>query len=270
MGLALGDPFWRVQTLAFCHCARVLADIDCLGVASPQSGRQFPRAGRTQLRRMLHHRHSALTSSLFAATKSMLGLLQALFGYDALSNGLVMSPAGIFAVLAMPIVGRLLGLKTDARWLIAIGLLLMTAGNYWMSQLNLDISPGQVVWPRVVLVAGACGIFCSRKRSRVSLYAAGVARSRHRVVESPAQRGGQRRRVLVPDLRRAARSVSRLRLGESLDPFNPAVNSFLARAQAFFLQQTGDPVAAQQLAWRRSKTCTSSRRLRLPISTPFG
>ena len=39
-----------------------------------------------------------------------------------------------------------------------------------------------------------------------------------------------------------------LRLGESLDPFNPAVGSFLDQAQALFLQQTGDPAAAQQLA----------------------
>ena len=41
-----------------------------------------------------------------------------------------------------------------------------------------------------------------------------------------------------------------LRLGEYLDPFNAAVQSFLAHAQARFLQQTGDPVAAQQLAWQ--------------------
>jgi DHA2 family multidrug resistance protein len=39
-----------------------------------------------------------------------------------------------------------------------------------------------------------------------------------------------------------------LRLGESLDPFNPAVSSFLARAHVFFFQQNGDPVASQQLA----------------------
>jgi DHA2 family multidrug resistance protein len=39
-----------------------------------------------------------------------------------------------------------------------------------------------------------------------------------------------------------------LRLGEYLDPFNAAAHSFLERAQAFFLQQTSDPVAAQQLA----------------------
>jgi len=41
-----------------------------------------------------------------------------------------------------------------------------------------------------------------------------------------------------------------LRLGEYLDPFNPAVQSFLEQAQARFLQQTGDPAAAQQLAWQ--------------------
>ena len=63
-----------------------------------------------------------------------------------------MSPAGFFAVLAMPVVARLLGRGTDARWLLAVGLLVMAAGNYWMSQINLDISPGQVVWPRVLLI----------------------------------------------------------------------------------------------------------------------
>ena len=39
-----------------------------------------------------------------------------------------------------------------------------------------------------------------------------------------------------------------LRLGEYLDPL--AVQSFLEQAQARFLQQTGDPAAAQQLAWQ--------------------
>src|SRR5262249_33017393 len=38
------------------------------------------------------------------------------------------------------------------------------------------------------------------------------------------------------------------RLGESLDPFNAAVSAFLEPARGIFLQQTGDLVAAQQLA----------------------
>jgi MFS transporter, DHA2 family, multidrug resistance protein len=46
---------------------------------------------------------------LYAASTSLPALLQSLFGYDALSAGLVMSPAGFFAVVTMPFVGRALG-----------------------------------------------------------------------------------------------------------------------------------------------------------------
>ena len=61
-----------------------------------------------------------------------------------------------------------------------------------------------------------------------------------------------------------------LRLGESLDPFNPAVTSFLGQAQATFLRQTGDPVAAQQLASQALENLRQQQASSLPISTPFG
>jgi DHA2 family multidrug resistance protein len=41
-----------------------------------------------------------------------------------------------------------------------------------------------------------------------------------------------------------------LRLGEWLDPLSPAARAFLDQASKPFLQQTGDPAAAQQLALR--------------------
>ena len=39
-----------------------------------------------------------------------------------------------------------------------------------------------------------------------------------------------------------------LRLNESLDPFNPAVTTFLTQSQSQLLQQTGDPVASSQMS----------------------
>ena len=42
--------------------------------------------------------------------------------------------------------------QTDARWLIDAGLLLIAVSNYWMSRMNLNISPDQVIWPRAGLV----------------------------------------------------------------------------------------------------------------------
>jgi hypothetical protein len=41
-----------------------------------------------------------------------------------------------------------------------------------------------------------------------------------------------------------------LRLGEYLDPFNAAANSFVDRGKEFFFQLTGDPIASQQVAWQ--------------------
>jgi len=38
------------------------------------------------------------------------------------------------------------------------------------------------------------------------------------------------------------------RLGESLNPFNPATNSFLQEARKFFLERTGDPSASPNMA----------------------
>ena len=39
------------------------------------------------------------------------------------------------------------------------GIALVVAGSFWMSQLNLYISPGQVVWPRAGLIVGLSMVF---------------------------------------------------------------------------------------------------------------
>ncbi len=244
----LGDPFWRVQTLAIFFAAGLVALIFWeLRHRNPVVN--FRTLGERNFAAcciMIFFAYLAL----YASTKSMLGLLQSLFGYDALSTGLVMSPAGIFAVIAMPIVGRLLGLRTDARWLIAAGLLLMTAGNYWMSQLNLDISPGQAVWPRVVLVAGLAVCFAPANVAAYLYTPLALRGAAIGLFSLLRNEGGSVGVSLSQTFQERRDQFHTLRLGESLDPFNPAVVSFLEQARGRFLQQTGDPVAAQQLAWQ--------------------
>ena len=161
-----------------------------------------------------------------------------------------MSPGGIAAVLAMPIVGRLLGLGTDARWLIAAGLLIMTAGNYWMSQLNLDISPGQVVWPRVLVVGGLAICFAPANVAAYLYTPLALRGAAVGLLSLLFNEGGSVGTSLAQTIQERRDQFHTLRLGESLDPFNPAVASFLEQARGAFLKQTGDPVAAQQLAWQ--------------------
>jgi len=244
----LGDPFWRLQTLAICFGVGLVALIIWeLRHRNPVVN--FRALGECNFAACCIIIFCAYLA-LFAATKSLLGLLQTLFGYDALSTGLVMSPSGIFAVLAMPIVGRLIGLRMDARWLIAAGLLIMTAGNYWMSQLNLDISPGQVVWPRVLVVLGLSVCFAPANVAAYLYTPLALRGAAIGLLSLLRNEGGSVGVSLSQTFQERRDQFHVLRLGESLDFFNPAVSSFLEQARGVFLQQTGDPVAAQQLAWQ--------------------
>src|SRR6201997_4213595 len=131
----LGDPFWRVQTLATL-CATGLVGLIFWELRSPNPVVNFRPLGERNFAACCIIIFSAY-AVLYGASTSLPGLLQSLFGYNAFKAGLVMSPGGIAAVLALPVVGLLLGRKADARWLIGVGLLLMAVSNYWMSQMNL-------------------------------------------------------------------------------------------------------------------------------------
>src|ERR1700747_66123 len=143
-----------------------------------------------------------------------------------------MSPAGVAAVIAMPLVGRALGRGTDARWVIAAGLLIMAAGSYWMSQMNLEISPGQAVWPRVVLIVGLAMCFAP---ANVAAYLSTPAALRGAAVGLLSllrNEGGSVGTSLAQTVQERRDQFHTLRLGESLDAFNANVASFIAKAQA--------------------------------------
>jgi MFS transporter, DHA2 family, multidrug resistance protein len=244
----LGDPFWRVQTLATFFVAGLIALI-VWETRHPSPVVNF---------RPLRERNFAACcliifcafAVIYAASTSLPALLQSLFGYNALNAGLVMSPAGFFAVVAMPFVGRALGRGADARWLITAGLLIMTAGSYWMSQMNLDISPGQVVWPRVVLILGLSICFAPANVAAY-LYTPPLLRGAAvGLLSLLRNEGGSVGTSMAQTIEERRDQFHVLRLGEFLDSFNASAVSFLEQARGVFLQQTGDPVAAQQLAWQ--------------------
>ena len=137
-----------------------------------------------------------------------------------------------------------------ARWMFAAGLLIMAAGGYWMSQMNLDISPGQVVWPRVVLVVGLSICFAPANVAAYLYTPMALRGAAIGLLSLLRNEGGSVGTSMAQTLQERRLQFHGLRLGESLDPFNPAVQSFLDQARALFLQQTGDPVAAQQMAWQ--------------------
>lgn len=187
---------------------------------------------------------------LYGSSTLLPSLLESLLGYDAFNAGLVLSPAGLFSILMIIVVGFLLGRGVDARWLIATGLLIVAAGNYWMSQKNLEISPSHVVWPRVVMIAGLGLIFAPLNVAAYLYIPRTMRAAAVGILALLRNEGGSVGTSLGQTLTERREQFHALRLGENLDLLNPAVNSFIEQATPGFLQQTGDPVAANQMAWQ--------------------
>jgi DHA2 family multidrug resistance protein len=254
------DPSWRVQTLAglFVFSLGILL-VRELRIANPVVN--F---------RPLAERNLAICSVvifcaygvLYAASTSLPGLLQSLFGYDAYRSGLVMSPSGIGSVTMLIIVGSLIGRGVDARWLIMAGLLVSAAGNYWMSVQNLEISPWQIVWPRLVLIMGLGMMFAPINVAAFMYTPRHLRGAAVGLFALLRNEGGSVGTSLAQTLEVRRTQFHTLRLGEYLDPLNPAVNSFVTQGQEFFYQQTGDAslserMTLQALADLREQQATS-------------
>ena len=110
--------------------------------------------------------------------------------------------------MGLIVVGTLIGRGIDARWLIAAGLLIMAAGNYWMALMNIYISPGLVIWPRVVLIVGLSMIFVSINVAAFKYIPPHLRGAAVGLVRLAPQRGRQRRHVPGPGLRVATRTIS--------------------------------------------------------------
>jgi len=72
--------------------------------------------------------------------------LQTMMGYPALSAGWAVSPRGLGALLAMPVVGMLTA-RIDMRKLIGVGFILFAVSMFMLGDINLQITAWSIGWP---------------------------------------------------------------------------------------------------------------------------
>ena len=242
----LGDPFGRVQTLLILfvvglillivremRCAHPIIDFRVLGE------RNFSVSCVIMF---------LAFAVVYCASIALPSLLQGLFGYDALRSGLAMSPSGVSSMAAMVVAGILLGRQVDARWMIAVGLVVMAVGNYYMARMNLDVGIWQVIWPRMLLTLGIGLVFAPTSVAAykyVPVHLRGAAVGLLSLLRTEGGSVGTSMSQTIQDPRQ---QFHLSRLGENLTPLNPHVQSFLGQSREFFQQWTGDPARSQQLA----------------------
>lgn len=242
----LGDPFFRVQTLFI---------LFVLGLGGLIYRELHLRNPLIALRTLADRNFRACCIIIFCAygvlyanTVSLPALLQSLFGYNATVSGLVLSPAGIFAIATMLVVGIALSRGADARYLMAAGLITMALGNYWMGHLNLEIGPWQVVWTRVVIIVGLSMLFAPLNVAAFIYLPKEIRGAAVGLLALLRNEGGSVGTSAAQIIQERRLQFHALRLNEGLDTLNPAVNNLLTRGQAFFLQHNGDVVLSHRMA----------------------
>ena len=95
---------------------------------------------------------------LLGSTLLIPQFVQSALGYTSTLAGLVISPGGFAIVLMMPVVGFLSN-KLEARWLIAFGLVVVSASMFHLASFNLDVSFNQLVVARIFQTIGLAFLF---------------------------------------------------------------------------------------------------------------
>ena len=95
---------------------------------------------------------------LFATRALTPTMLQGLMGYPAKIAGLVTAPSGIGTMIAMMLVGRLVG-KVDLRLLLGIGFAITAFSLWQMTRYTLVLSQSDIVWPGVIQGLGLGLVF---------------------------------------------------------------------------------------------------------------
>jgi DHA2 family multidrug resistance protein len=242
----LGDPFGRVQTLVILFVLGLsLLIFREMRIASPII--DF---------RVLGERNFAVScvimffafAVVYAASIALPGMLQSLFNYDALRSGLVMSPSGVSSLAAMVLVGVLMARGWDARWLIAAGLVAMVASQYWMARMNLQISPWQVVGPRMLLTLGLGLLFSPMSVAAYKYVPKHMRGAAIGLLSLLRTEGGSVGTSMAQTTQERREQFHLSRLTDCLGPLNTHVRELLAKGRELYLQRTGDPARSPLLS----------------------
>jgi MFS transporter, DHA2 family, multidrug resistance protein len=95
---------------------------------------------------------------LYATRALIPTMLETLLDYPVATTGLVTAPSGLGTMLAMLIVGRLVG-KIDLRLMLFVGFMLTAFALWQMAHYSLGLSQGDIVWPGVIQGIGVGLVF---------------------------------------------------------------------------------------------------------------
>ena len=206
--------------------------------------------------RVFRHRNFALGCLLIglfgAAIYALVTLLplfyQELMGYTALAAGWAVSPRGVGAIIAMPIIGFLTA-KIDNRWLIVTGFLMFAWASLWFGEANLAIGQWSFLWPIVISGFGSGCVFVPLSTTAMAFLKneeIGNASGLYNLLRNV---GGSIGISVVNTIVARHEQLHRNELVRSLTPGRVTVQEAIAGVQQFLVAQGASPQSALQRAY---------------------
>ena len=173
---------------------------------------------------------------------------QNMLGYTATWAGLILSPGGFSSLLAMVIVGRLVG-KVDVRTLVFVGVILNILSIWLLRFVTLDVGFGYLMTSRLIQGFGLGFLF-------VPITVAAYARITHQRMGAATglfnllrNEGGSIGIALSTTFLAQRAQFHQHRLVEHLTPFDPSYGGELAAiAKGLFPRSGLDPTSVNNLA----------------------
>jgi MFS transporter, DHA2 family, multidrug resistance protein len=186
---------------------------------------------------------------------------QELMGYTALAAGWAVSPRGIGAIMAMPMIGYLTA-KIDNRWLIAFGFTLFAVASIWFGEVNLAIGPWTFLWAIIISGFGSGCVFVPLSTTTMAFLKNEEIGNASGLYNLLRNIGGSIGISVVNTIVARHEQLHRNELAGSLDPGRVEVRGALGGIQQYLGSQGASPATATQRSYGLlSGTLTSQARL---------
>jgi MFS transporter, DHA2 family, multidrug resistance protein len=206
--------------------------------------------------RVFRHRNFAIGCVLIGLFGALIyGLVtllplfyQELMGYTALAAGWAVSPRGVGAILAMPIIGYLTA-KMDNRWLIAFGFALFGVASLWFGEVNLSIGQWTFLWAILISGFGSGCVFVPLSTTSMAFLKNEEIGNASGLYNLLRNIGGSIGISVVNTIVSRHEQVHRNELAASLSPDRVTVHGSLQGMQQFLVTQGASSTTALRQAY---------------------
>jgi len=159
--------------------------------------------------------------------------LQLIMGYSATDAGLAISPGGLLVMCLLPFVGIMLS-KIEARWLIAVGLVITSLALLHMTTFNTNIDFKYAVLARCFQAAGLAFLFVPINTAAYAFVPRNKNNAASGLINLARNIGGSVGISLVTTILDRRSQFHQVRLVERVTPLDPRFNQALQSAQGAF------------------------------------